>query len=475
MCGIVGCMGNLNQPEKKAFRDMLLFDVVRGQDSTGIFGVPLTLNNPTFMRKEVGHPMNLWDMNPTDKLFDYRGVISPFCKILLGHNRAATMGEITVDNAHPFEFGDITGVHNGSLWDTYDLLGDHVVDSKCIYDTIEQEGIDYTWERLHGAAALVWWDDGAQRLYMIRNEERPLYTQANKSRSALFWASEEWMIMAAMYRHKIQGSEDAGKNPLTPTMLQPHHLYEFSVTASNFKLEDKRELKKRKPSPVLGTTTTHKVGGNTGFKGGNTVVYPKKEKSALINQGWAGTMKKADKELRGKEVVLKFCMRSYTQDGGWKYWIMGTLTGYGDIMLKPNTVADWDKWFQVLKNHEDSRVCAELGTRPRFKIEEGKTVYYASSDKMKFLRTESYKRPQGPLALPPPKEKDITLYKVFGGVKVPEDQFQKALKATGSVCLHCDNVLTIDDHSELHWHSKEQVLCKTCSENPYMEELLRAY
>lgn len=476
MCGIVGCMGNLNLPEKKAFRDMLLFDVVRGQDSTGIFGVPMAIASPNFTRKEVGHPMNLWDMNPTDTLFDHRGVINGFQKVLLGHNRAATMGVVNVDNAHPFTFGGVTGVHNGSLWDTYDLLGNHVVDSKCIYDTIEQEGIDYTWERINGAAALVWWDEDAQRLYMIRNEERPLYTLSNKARNALFWASEDWMILAAMYRQKIEGSEDADKKGLVPTILEPHHLYEFSITSTTYKLEGKRELKKRKPPTARGTTvTTRNMGGNrVGFKGVNSNHYHKKIKKTLINQGWAGSMKKADKELRGKEIVLKFCMSSHNKTTNvWSYWIIGHLAGCGKIELRPNTIADWEKWDAVLRNNIGSKVCVELGTRPRYKVEEGCTTYYASTDNMKFLRTERYNTPQSNVITLPAKEEPITLYRVWGGVKVPEGQFSETLKKAGGCCAHCDDVLSIDDHTEMLWAKKDVVICKTCSEQPYIEELLR--
>ena len=472
MCGIVGCLGNINQPEKKAFRDMLLFDVVRGQDSTGILGVPFPAQDEPFIRKEVGHPMNLWDMNPTDETFDHRGAVMPFVKVLLGHNRAATMGEITQENAHPFQFGDISGVHNGSLWETYSLLGDHIVDSKCIYDTIEQEGIDYTWERLNGAAALVWWDDGAERLYMVRNGERPLYMFSNNKHDALFWASESWMILAAMGRNNISMDKGAKGEYLHPEQLEAHKLYEFSASAMGYKLESTRTLKKWKTSAIT-TTTRYMAGVKAGFRNMRST---DKSKKTLINKGWAGKMEKADASMRGREVHLRFCMSAYISDTkSWSYWIIGNLTSGEKIEFRPNTVSDWDKWDAVIRNSQGKKVLTTLGTRPRLKVENGEPTYYASTDNMKFLRTEAHKSAASEEPLVTEKPKEVTLYRVFGGVKVPENLFNKALKEAGGCCAHCDDVMSLDDHTEMYWARKDTILCKPCSENPYVEELLRAY
>ena len=36
-------------------------------------------------------------------------------RAIIGHNRSATIGNITKDNAHPFRKGDLVGVHNGTI------------------------------------------------------------------------------------------------------------------------------------------------------------------------------------------------------------------------------------------------------------------------------------------------------------------------------------------------------------------------
>ena len=85
MCGIVGMAGNLNTLTSKMFRDMLIFDTVRGFDSTGIALVPMQ-SNVIEVEKDLGAPSNLWEYT-TGKLLGDDGVSKTIKKVMIGRPR----------------------------------------------------------------------------------------------------------------------------------------------------------------------------------------------------------------------------------------------------------------------------------------------------------------------------------------------------------------------------------------------------
>lgn len=266
MCGIVGVSGNLYAKHAKVFRDMLCFDYIRGVDSTGVAVVPMTLGAEPIVEKELGHPGNLWDWNQS-QIFDERGLCSTVKRVMIGHNRHATLGRVNVDNAHPFTYDHITGVHNGSLRDWSDLEGyaENEVDSKSIFQTIAAKGIDHCWKNFVGAAALVWWDNKEGTLNLIRNAERPLWMCYNKDGNVLFWASEKWMILAATSKERsdiplMLKKDEEGKdtNVYDIFQLKPHHLHTFDQPLSTHKFIVRRHKNLRiSPDSVCCTTNFH--------------------------------------------------------------------------------------------------------------------------------------------------------------------------------------------------------------------------
>lgn len=234
MCGIVGMAGNLNSSTSKMFRDMLVFSQLRGMDSTGVFTVPMTATVEPSLVKEVGTPGELFT-SKTQDLFDARGVLKATPKVVVGHTRAATIGDTTKENAHPFQHDHIFGVHNGSLTVYSDLCGyaEHEVDSKAIFHTIAEKGIEYTWKSFYGAAALVYWDNKERLLHIIRDDQRPLFLMQSKAKDAFFWASEEWMITVAAGRNRVDLDRNEAGKPIMVTP-EPNTLYTYEVTATSF-------------------------------------------------------------------------------------------------------------------------------------------------------------------------------------------------------------------------------------------------
>lgn len=490
MCGIVGAIGNINQKELKAFRDLLLFDVVRGQDSTGVVHVPTNTSvGQVSIHKDVGHPINLWEYSygyKTNSLFSDRGVINKPTKAVIGHNRAATMGSVTVDNAHPFKFGGVYGVHNGSLWSTAGLEGYHDVDSKCIYETISKKGIDDTWPEVRGAAALVWWDEDTKRLCMIRNDERPLYTITNDDESCMFFASEAWMLNVALSRNGVKVDAKGSKTYKYPEELPIHTLREFSATALGFKMEEERPVKKY-VSPITGGSNSSTSNGTAGGTSNETPPRTPKNKNARINLGWGKGKTKADKSLRGMEVWLQFSMQSLdSQKKEWTYWITCRTEDNKSMKIYPNTYAEWEKLDKLIKNNPGSKVYAKVNTRHRMSgITPVSLTYFASGDKISISRTVTSKPNSNVLSNlintnsnnscvdvtnSSTSVKKTKLYPVHGGVKLPETEYVKALKAAGSCCANCTNTISVEDEG-LEWLSKDTVVCKDCSEDPFIQQI----
>lgn len=193
MCGLVGMAGALAHPDEMIMKRLLMFDYFRGTDSTGLAAIRKT--GDVKIGKVASHPPDLFQMKSfTDALSAYAS------KIFIGHNRAATKGKITSFNAHPFNFGDTTCAHNGTLSvSSFNLLNkmigeDYDVDSMALVKAVDDFGIDNVIPLIEGAWALTWYDDADKTLNFIRNKERPLWYAFNKEGTKLYWASE-WPIM----------------------------------------------------------------------------------------------------------------------------------------------------------------------------------------------------------------------------------------------------------------------------------------
>lgn len=238
MCGIVGIVHKRKNAffgkHLDLFQEMLWADAIRGPDSTGAFSV---LNNTQVkVIKNEGSPEFLINTKAWDK---FRQSAISSAHVLVGHNRKATQGQISRENAHPFAEDNIILVHNGTLWQ-HKQMKDVDVDSHAICHSIAEKGYKETIENLEGSFSLVWYDITSKKLHLIRNDQRPLCIA--ETEEVFAFASEGYMLGWLLNRNDIKFEKI---KLLTPMILS-------TIEFGPFKLTEETIVKKP-PLPVVDT------------------------------------------------------------------------------------------------------------------------------------------------------------------------------------------------------------------------------
>ncbi len=214
MCGLVGFY-TLNdamtrQGEARDFLYQgLIVDMLRGYDSTGVF---------------YGHALDLKCGYYKDAVDGYTFVKSPeFARHVLdrgqplrfavGHNRAATIGSVSVPNAHPFRHGPVTGVQNGTVRGKMENLPIPMegfnVDSDCLMANIAAvepgEVVEKVISKIDGAYMLIWHDLRDGSLNFVRNNTRAFHVAVTTD--TIWFASEEDELRWLLRRNKIPYSK----------------------------------------------------------------------------------------------------------------------------------------------------------------------------------------------------------------------------------------------------------------------------
>ena len=265
MCGIVGIMGSTTLSDKQLslFAGLLYLDKVRGEHATGVIKINPWQNKVTMHKAAQSANVFLGREDTQEFLEKERG------RIYIGHNRYATIGDKTKDdNAHPFQDGHISMVHNGGVdrWTLSGLEGydddDVEVDSHMVCKTIAKHGIEEAVKKLSGAFTLVWWDDNEKSLNFIRNDERPLWI-CTMTDGALVWASEREFIDAFVNRKKNNLTYKDEPRELPTDLLISYKFNQHGVLQNGSK-PDGKALKFERvadPKPPVRTTSYYGTGG----------------------------------------------------------------------------------------------------------------------------------------------------------------------------------------------------------------------
>lgn len=226
MCGLVGLFGNITQHDKQLFRTLLMVDTIRGHHSTGVAVVDK--NGRWDLFKSIGTPWDMFefaaqmerydntffvregDFKPESFFFTTKGGLDNHgdARLLMGHNRAATVGRIEPQTAHPFAFEHIIGAHNGTLGKFYQKYeGNKLfeVDSQVMFHELNRtQNIHRLWKELNGAAAVTVWHHESEKIYFARNYQRPLWFIRSADNKRMMWASQKEFILFALSVHSVR-------------------------------------------------------------------------------------------------------------------------------------------------------------------------------------------------------------------------------------------------------------------------------
>lgn len=232
MCGLVAVISKsyngFTIKEKDIFDELLYIDALRGEDSTGVMAIDTDGNLELAKEASASGYFQLSD--------EYKKLTTGAVRngaALVGHNRKATKGNITDENAHPFVVDDrVVLVHNGTLYGDHKKIADTEVDSHAIAHLIHQKGddVEAALKELNGAYALIWYDVQAKTMNFVRNSQRPLCFI--ETFNSWIWASEPGMLSWILSRNQIAPLQGA-----KITMLPEGELYTYKRGTTQWKLD----------------------------------------------------------------------------------------------------------------------------------------------------------------------------------------------------------------------------------------------
>jgi predicted glutamine amidotransferase len=162
----------MSQTKGNYFDKLLYIDAFRGQHSTGVATIEPVAGEVKLLK--MAEPA--CDFVRHD---NYQNFKTAKDIMWLGHNRYATVGNVNDKTAHPFDFSNVVGMHNGTLahgWKSdLDNGKDFEVDSECLYYNINKNGLKETLERTYGAMALIMYMKDTHELVFLRNDKRTLF------------------------------------------------------------------------------------------------------------------------------------------------------------------------------------------------------------------------------------------------------------------------------------------------------------
>jgi hypothetical protein len=343
--------------------------------------------------------------------------------MIMGHDRAATLGAVNMTNAHPIVEGKIIGCHNGTIPRYKPEKDQEEVssDSRVLFRKINEDPIEALIDADvgMGAYAVTYYDTERATLNIARNFSRPLFAMwSKKGPATLYWASEQWMLEVC--RRTGYDTTDFD----TPMMVEPGQLFTFDVK-QNLRPLEKKEIKKPfvpfVPRQMSGPSVPL-IGHSTGKKPSTTGVMA----TGVVEP--ASTSNGVSREL-----VLQ------RDDLGIQWSVKFT-----DATFEEHVKAN------ILVTRPQSNVKTTGIRYPKL----GLIEYY--NDYGEFIKREWMNKQQQREA----KREAVKpiMYRGYAGNVYPAADIQQIVSKGSCAC--CGSLCDIED--DLSWISKDEFVCDTC-------------
>lgn len=216
MCGIFGYVTLKPRYNLAAMLGQgLIVDSLRGMCGTGIYGYSTKDKESLELKRALPGA----DFINTHQFDNYKENAHRL-NVVIGHNRASTIGAAKDQNCHPFVYDHIGLVHNGTLRDYHNLNKSftHPVDSAHAAYSMAKNGTIHTLERVKGAFVFCWHDTKENTFNIARNGMRDIWFITDKDGDNLYFASEYQMLDWVLDRNSIE-THGKYRNPAEFTLL----------------------------------------------------------------------------------------------------------------------------------------------------------------------------------------------------------------------------------------------------------------
>jgi hypothetical protein len=161
MCGIFGVIKSSPEAQLdiQSLRGLTMINRLRGKEALGFFD-----SNERIL-KRASDPK---DVLATDEATDYLDTAATDSWFVVGHTRYSTRGKNIDQNSHPFNYGAVTGSHNGII----DSPASYTVDSEYIFDQLDKHNGDYqkALQDEWGYWTTSWYDNRTSKLYLTMHD-----------------------------------------------------------------------------------------------------------------------------------------------------------------------------------------------------------------------------------------------------------------------------------------------------------------
>lgn len=234
MCGLIGTVGFVGNQAKEAFNIMFMLNTLRGAHGCGMFKLYQEWSIEKQKHRKY-FDIDKSDLPSAAYIFeeDYDNFLGKGdIRVLMGHSRHATRGEIKIENNHPFvtKNKELIGMHNGTITGKFKNSDKYETDSEALFNLISDMGLTEALnlvnkEATNVAYALQYYNydkDDGEHIHLIRNAQRPLYLATNKNNAGqMFWASTPDTIAVALARTNTKDFEISDLKPHTLVKIRP--------------------------------------------------------------------------------------------------------------------------------------------------------------------------------------------------------------------------------------------------------------
>lgn len=339
---------------------------------------------------------------------------------------------------------------------------------------IDLHGIENIIPKITGAWALTWYNREEDSFNILRNKERPLHFAWKRNKKVMYYASEAWMLYAALDKFEVDLYEDDKGDSVWQFLSDTHYKFAFPKHGALFNKDNawaKSELKGFTPPPVQYKIT---------YSSSTSSTNKSAKDSANVFRGKFGASSTQSVEywVEHRDKFVEF-----TVDGTWAKDEQGKSYIYGETVhdgaeLRIYPSAKHPNLEFDLGNPQVNSFAAKI---KKIKVVAGKRFYLTIDYDTLVNATYNGLKYRTATTSDRPSDKDLdddipwdTLFpKSMGGDKLDE---YEALRSVERGCCWCSYTPHVHEIPNIEWiKGSSEFLCEDCASNPEVKQYMAEY